>query len=185
MKKLYAIIFILVFANNLRSQEFDSFTDPRDGKTYKTINIAGQVWMAENLSYLTKFSWCYNNSKKNCNQYGRLYTWEAANIACPVGWHLPSKEEFETLLNNLGGDGNKAYNLLIQGGNSGFSVSFGGFRNGIKAFGGIGKFAEYWSSSPNGEQNACSMSINNIDLMAHISGNGRTSGYSVRCIKDN
>ncbi len=61
-------------------------TDPRDGKTYQTIELDDAVWMAENLNYsdsvaspeLVGNSWCYNDKESYCNVTGRLYTWEAA-----------------------------------------------------------------------------------------------------------
>ena len=66
--------------------------------------------MAENLNYrytaatsLDSSSFCYNNKESNCAKYGRLYTWNAAKKACPAGWHLPSKVEFEMLINLVGG----------------------------------------------------------------------------------
>ena len=31
--------------------EEDSFTDPRDGREYRTVGIWDQVWMGENLNY--------------------------------------------------------------------------------------------------------------------------------------
>lgn len=75
-----------------------SLTDPRDGQTYKVATIGTQVWMAENLNYEMSGSYCYKNAEKKCTEYGRLYKWESAQKACPTGWHLPTKAEFETLI---------------------------------------------------------------------------------------
>lgn len=57
--------------------------------------------MAENLNYMTFDSYCYDDDMDNCALYGRLYTWAAANDACPAGWHLPSKDEFKAFYRNV------------------------------------------------------------------------------------
>ncbi|NLN96270.1 MAG: hypothetical protein GX128_08900 [Bacteroidales bacterium] len=82
-----------------------TFTDPRDGQTYNTVQIGDQCWMKGNLNYNADNSYCYGYDPLNCAAYGRLYTWNAALTVCPVGWHLPSDNEWSQLV----------YYVVLQG----------------------------------------------------------------------
>jgi len=70
---------------------------------FRTVTIGTQTWMAENLNCDIGGSTCYDNNPVNCTRYGRLYRWEAAKVACPSGWHLPSFEEWKILEDFVGG----------------------------------------------------------------------------------
>jgi len=82
-----------------------TFTDARDGKTYRTITVGGQKWTAENFNYTTDSSWCYNDSDYYCDKYGRLYSWNAAVNVCNGfgdGWRLPDTADWNSLENAVG-----------------------------------------------------------------------------------
>jgi uncharacterized protein (TIGR02145 family) len=96
----------------------ESITDPRDGSTYRIVQIGKQSWLAEDLKYLPfvcpatttpdgpPFCYVYDyqgssiaaaKATANYRYYGALYNWPAALQASPPGWHLPSDAEWSEL----------------------------------------------------------------------------------------
>jgi len=135
-----------------------SFTDSRDGKSYKTLKFGDQTWMGENLNYNADGSKCYNNSESSCATYGRLYAVNTAMKVCPKGWHLPNDAEWNKLVDLAGGS--EAGNILRASSgwenNSngvdaiGFSALPGGYFYG--RFYCIGEGGRWWSATEwNGE----------------------------------
>ena len=86
------------------SQGSEDLVDYRDGNTYRTVTIGPMTWMAENLRYVTNGSFCPSENYKYDSRYGCYYTHSAAVSSCPVGWHLSTKAEWETLIAIAGGD---------------------------------------------------------------------------------
>jgi len=111
-----------VFVNGVLQEEY----------YYRIVRIGTQTWMAENLNRGAQIHWienekqmddewvekfCYDNDINNCDIYGGLYSWwEAMEYSppdsgmvgttqgiCPDGWHIPTNNEWETLINYLGG----------------------------------------------------------------------------------
>jgi uncharacterized protein (TIGR02145 family) len=72
-----------------------------DIKDYNSVPIGDQVWMARNLNCNVSGSRCYKDDHANCTKYGRLYNWETAKTICPSGWHLPSNEEWNKLIDYI------------------------------------------------------------------------------------
>jgi uncharacterized protein (TIGR02145 family) len=164
-------------------------TDSRDGKTYKTIQIGSQVWMAENLNYSTGNSWCYDNNGGNCAKWGRLYDWQTAKNACPSGWHLPSDEQWHVLDKDQNqGDktSGKALKSLGMGGSNltGFNALPGGNHYPDGSFVNARRKACFWCSEENNAGSAwrrCYYEGN--ERMSRFNAGG-PDGLSVRCLKD-
>ncbi len=171
-----------------------SFTDSRDKKTYKTVKIGSQTWMAENLNYNASGSECYNNDPANCEKYGKLYDWNTAMKACPSDWHLPTEEEWDTL-KAMGGQG-KIGNLLkaesgwYNYGNGtdeyGFSALPGGYGSSNGTFNDVGNGGYWWSSSDSGSGSSAAyywyIYFANSDVVK--SNDGKSVLFSVRCLKN-
>ena len=172
---------------------YGEMVDGRDGQVYKTVVIGEQTWMAENLNFDTTNSFCYNDSLNYCAKYGRLYAWTTAKKACPLGWHLPSKMEQESLIQIVGGQ-NSGGNVLKS------KSDWNGDGNGIDVYGftalpagnryangsnyGKGGNANFWSSTEINSNEAYYMNLGFINDSVSLKNNYKERELSVRCIKD-
>lgn len=193
-----------------------------DDSDVKTVKIGSQVWMAENLSVshfrngdviplaknadeweiageTTKpISRVLEDNPVNEKKYGRYYNWYAATDSrgvCPAGFHVPSKAEWEVLINTIGGlaaSGRKlrskeswkqqagtndyGFNALPMG-----SVSSGGTR-----FDGVGGSVGFWSSTPQNNKYVWYFSLLYDDSNSYNGLNRypREAGRTIRCIQD-
>lgn len=184
------------------------FKDERDGREYRAVEVGGKTWLAENLSYETPQSRCYGDDEAYGEKYGRLYTWEDAAAACPDGWHLPSRDEWEDLARAVGGrlvtgevDGESfrcwadaSQHLKAKSGwavngtdSFGFSALPGGMFNveGEAVEAGVNGY--WWTATKEGDDEAYSWSLRESfsGVLESCVPNGFFSPYfSVRCIED-
>jgi uncharacterized protein (TIGR02145 family) len=167
-----------------------------EGETYQTVVICGQTWMARNLNYIppaTGNSWCYNDDASNCEKYGRLYDWATAKAVCPSNWHLPTKGDWDTLDNHIGGSSTAGRLKSTSGWNSngngldtyGFSALPGGRRYSGGSFYSAGYYGYWWSASEDISGDAYIRGMNYNSDNAYWNGNDKSNGFSVRCVQDN
>jgi uncharacterized protein (TIGR02145 family) len=187
----------------------------------QTVTIGKQVWMSENLN-VDKFrngdpiphaktdeewekahkkkqpAWCYyNNDPANGAKYGKLYNWYAVNDPrglAPVGYHIPTDEEWTVLTDYLGGtyvagEKMKSTSGWAESGNgtnvSGFSGLPGGNRDANGGFYNFGKFGFWWSSSELDTDVAWNRNLGYDNGFVDRGNYGaKGGGLSVRCLRD-
>ena len=198
--------------------EGGTFTDSRDSATYRYVRIGDQFWMVENLAWLPAVNkpsaisesdpryYVYDydgtlvsaaKAAANYSTYGVLYNWPAALTACPTGWHTPTRAEFTTLVDFLGGDSiagfkmksNSGWNPISgkngNGENSfGFTGLPGGDLEGPNQFLNRGRYGIFWSTSIDGDSKGWWMLLDSFDNRACLDSYPRSIGVSVRCIKN-
>lgn len=171
-------VFLSVFAS---AQITGSMTDPRDGKNYQTVKIGKQEWTAQNMNYQNPNSWCYANDPANCEKFGRLYSYVGAVQACPPGWRLPGKKDWDNLIKRLGEE--SAATELKMGGRTGFNALMAGVRYDYGNYNHINENAYFWSHVFADDQPAwvylIGRSMQSVNRIQSFTGNG----FSVRCIR--
>ncbi|MBN2423470.1 MAG: fibrobacter succinogenes major paralogous domain-containing protein [Calditrichaceae bacterium] len=193
-----------------------------DCNVYKTVTIGTQVWMAENLrathyrdgsripNVTDNVAWtnlqtggrCYydNDSSGYADLYGALYNGYAitdTNLT-PKGWHMPTEEDWQILIDYLGG-------ITIAGGkmkeadtvhwkspntnadnSSGFLALAAGYRSGNSpcpsVF--IREKAYFWTSSLFSSDRAYTICLNHNSAGITKASDQFKWGFSVRCVKD-
>ena len=189
-----------------------TFTDSRDGQTYSAVTIGTQTWMAENLNYNASGSACYNNAPDSCAKYGRLYNWatvmdgasssesspSGVQGVCPVGWHVPSDAEWETLVKyvdpNASGnyDNNAGTKLRSKSGwnnngngtdDYGFSALPGGGGYG-GVFGSAGDYGNWLCATENAASLAWYRYMSYYYDDVGRDSYGKTFLFSLRCLRD-
>jgi len=173
-----------------------TFTDTRDGQTYKWVRIGTQIWMAENLNYQTSNSCCYDDYLINCDRYGRLYNWDAAMVACPKAWRLPSIDDWKILISELGGKSIAGGKMKEQGftnwnepnigadNSSGFRALPGGYKDGIGNFLQLRNYGNWASSDENDLSQAWYIHLNISYPNVFINSYSKYDSFSVRCLKN-
>jgi uncharacterized protein (TIGR02145 family) len=177
----------------MENESKGTFTDPRDGKVYKTVEIGGVVWFAENLNFAAEGSVCYDNDPANGDKYGRLYDWETALKACPAGFHLPSDDEWTALVNYAGGEETAGTKLKSAAGwnedgngtnDFGWSALPGGDGSSDGSFDGAGNYGYWWSATEDDADYAWNRAMYCDVEDVYRDDYGKAYLFSVRCVAD-
>jgi uncharacterized protein (TIGR02145 family) len=189
-----------------------------EGETYKTVVIGTQTWFKRNLNYNANGSKCYDNEESNCTTYGRLYNWATAMALpsscnssscsgqitgkhkgiCPSGWHIPSRDDWNTLMTEVGGASTARTKLKAtsgwndyhgQSGNGddtyGFSALPGGAGGSSGGFSSVGNDGVWWSATEYSAFDTYLRSMYYNDIVDSYNNLGSKSVlYSVRCVQD-
>ncbi len=222
---IYSTIYMDVpTSNKTITFTFVSCTDA-DTNNYPVVTIGEQTWMAMNLRTTRyynldtiekttpdtlnilsesspKYQWTYKGNESKVSTYGRLYTWyvvtDDRNV-CPIGWHVPTNDEWLTLVTYLGGE-NVAGGKLKETGTAnwfdpnldatnetGFTALPGGTRGAHGPFEYIGNSGTWWSSTVNETETTRAWILHlycDWGGVFNQSFFSKSNGLSVRCIMD-
>lgn len=210
-------------ANTTISINFVSATDA-DNNHYPVVQIGTQKWFGKNLTtskfndgssitqVQTNTTWntlstpaycIYANNATYHTLYGKLYNWFAVDAAsngnknvCPIGWHVPTETDWNTLLTYLGGEtiaGGKMKSICASTwaapntgatNETGFTALPGGYRDATGPFDFAGLYAQFWAATSYDGGTAWMYMLSNNDALLGPVQDYKKAGNSVRCIKD-
>ena len=195
MRILILFSALFLFAGISLNAQSDTLIDTRDGKSYVTVQIGQQIWMAENLKFKTeKYSYIFANKAENGKKYGRLYRWEAASEACPAGWHLPTDKEWQILEKELGMTetelvkendwrGKDQATKLMSDTSINFNMLLGGYRNPPSNYYLMGMQSFFWTATDNGAHGWYRQMRDGSGQIFRRT-RPKSWGMSIRCVKD-
>lgn len=185
-----------------------------DGNAYDTVHIGTQVWMKQNLNTsrynngtaipnvtdnttwagLSTGARCYYNNDSSYfgSRVGAIYNWYTVNTnnICPIGWHVPSDNEWIELETFLGGSNIAGGKLKsINWGSGGtddfdFSAKGGGQRNALGNFASYDLVGIWWTSNAVNSSNSWYRYIFQNDVFLGKTNEEKVVGNSIRCLKD-
>jgi uncharacterized protein (TIGR02145 family) len=142
-------------------------------------------------------AWCYyDNNPENEKIYGKLYNWYAVSDIrgiAPIGWHVPSNDEWSLLIDNLGGEGVAAKKMKSSDGwiakmngtnESGFTALPGGYRYYDGDFIAIGGYGGWWSSTEGSSDKAWNRYLGVVSSIFFRDFKDKKEAFSIRCLKD-
>lgn len=199
MRPVFLSVFVFFAAFLVACSE--SFTDPRDGQSYDIVKIGSLTWFAENLNFATEGSVCPEGDNRNCDRYGRLYTWDVAQGICPEGWRLPDSADFANLIETSGGASRAGESLKSTGGwfkkgngsdAFGFNALPAGYRGAVSKnddggmeggkYDGIGGYAYFWSATATPDNLAYYLFLDFSGKSASMNAFPKGDFRSVRCV---
>ncbi len=211
-----AIAFSLMLVN-CHKEKFD-LTDI-EGNGYHIVQIGTQVWTVENIrtthynngdaipdvidsaqwSNLTTAAYSAYFNNTSYKGYGCLYNWyaisDSRNLA-PVGWHVATDADWQTLVDYLGGENVAGGKLKVTGtgywlapnigatNTNGFSAFPSGCRNNRATFLYLNNYSFWWSSTSSTINEAFARVITSDAAQIARSSFDKKSGFTVRCVKD-
>jgi uncharacterized protein (TIGR02145 family) len=206
---------IKVFLSNAAQGCPGIIKDVRDNSTYTTFltgsGATTRCWMEENLNYGTALlntqsdpqrdnciveKYCANNQAVQCAVSGGFYQWdellqytnvEGSQGICPPGWHVPSEQDWEDLLNDNQGAslaGDLLKNPIAANG-------FHGMMSGMQYLDqqwsfdtGITRGSMFWTSTSTNSFSAIARGINSTNQSVSFYVSSRANAFNVRCVKD-
>lgn len=167
---------------------------------YRNGDLIPNVTDSTGWSALKTGAWCnYDNSPCSDYTFGKLYNYYAlidTRKLSPVGWHIPSDSEWTALISYLGGDTAAGGSLKenstdfwqspdVQTTNkSGFTALPGGNRNSTGKFVNRGSGGYWWSSTSSAANEVKNLYLYFNSNHVYRCDTLKTSGLSVRCVKD-
>ena len=188
-----------------------TFVDTRDRQTYYYTTIGDTDWMRQNLAWAGA-GHPYYDCEAMSSIFGRYYTWDEAQDACPPGWRLPTDEDWAEVAAVYGSSSAPGANFTDLSGDLMEDIYFNGIKlweywrevkitndarlsvmpvgyaqveDGKYTFGYIYQYAAFWTADEVDADNAVFRYIYEDQPLVYWGSISKSDlAFSVRCVRD-